>query len=328
MVHIERKVKRQFKEISLAITTESFNADGTSKIYTTASTILSQSHCRVDLYYDEVDHEINQTLWDVINNSIVFNDAPLLGQTVKITISTDGEGLETAPSLYSDVASNITSIITVASIEQDIKDVSSLATQITSVAADKATLDSLFNDKATLDSLYTDKATLDSLFNDKATLDSLYADKATLDSLYTDKASLDAIYSNLTEILEVRLRAWEAEASKRTANSYASEPEDVFVNITTSNGDGTFTITPTTAYSALHYRNKTSDIAGGSLIAANNLDDLQDVVTARSNLGVSIGSDIPSLLQTVSTATKYDDATTGVDYKLYIDNGDIILEEI
>jgi len=53
-----------------------------------------------------------------------------------------------------------------------------------------------------------------------------------------------------------QLRAWEAEAEKKTADSYANEPEDTFVKRYTSNGDGTFTATDTTEYSALHWKNK------------------------------------------------------------------------
>lgn len=46
---------------------------------------------------------------------------------------------------------------------------------------------------------------------------------------------------------------WEAEASEMTAQSFASEPVDVFVKVFTSNDDGTFQSTTTTLYSALHW---------------------------------------------------------------------------
>lgn len=56
-----------------------------------------------------------------------------------------------------------------------------------------------------------------------------------------------------------RLLEWEAEAAAMTSNSYAVEPVGVFVKIYTSNGDGTFTATPTTSYSALHHQAKSED---------------------------------------------------------------------
>lgn len=53
-----------------------------------------------------------------------------------------------------------------------------------------------------------------------------------------------------------QLAAWDAEAEVLTANSYALQPEDVFVNIYTSDDDGTFTVTATTEYSSLHWAAK------------------------------------------------------------------------
>ena len=53
-----------------------------------------------------------------------------------------------------------------------------------------------------------------------------------------------------------QLRAWEAEAEKMTADSYATQVEDSFIVDYTSNADGTFTGTPTTEYSALHWAAK------------------------------------------------------------------------
>jgi len=47
--------------------------------------------------------------------------------------------------------------------------------------------------------------------------------------------------------------ALDAEAERMTADSYATEAEDAFVKVYTSNGDGTFTATNTTEYSSLHY---------------------------------------------------------------------------
>jgi len=59
-----------------------------------------------------------------------------------------------------------------------------------------------------------------------------------------------------------QLDAWTAEAEKLTAASYADEAEDVFVKIYTSDGDGTFTATDTTEYSALHWAAKAEEVGG------------------------------------------------------------------
>ena len=61
--------------------------------------------------------------------------------------------------------------------------------------------------------------------------------------------------------ISTELSKWEAEASQMTADSYATEAEDVFVNMWTSDGDGTFTSTPTVDYSALHWAAKSDAMA-------------------------------------------------------------------
>lgn len=53
--------------------------------------------------------------------------------------------------------------------------------------------------------------------------------------------------------IESQLSEWLAEASALSAESEASAPYNTFVNDVTSNGDGTFTYTPTTRYSAYHW---------------------------------------------------------------------------
>jgi len=65
-----------------------------------------------------------------------------------------------------------------------------------------------------------------------------------------------------------QLRMWEAEAERMTADSYATEVEDVYVKTYTSDGDGTFTASDTTEYSALHYSAKS---AASSLDSADNI---------------------------------------------------------
>lgn len=65
-----------------------------------------------------------------------------------------------------------------------------------------------------------------------------------------------------------QLRVWEAEAHRLTADSYATEAEDVFVKVYTSNGDGTFTSTNTTDYSAYHWERKAT-----SLVTSGAIDD-------------------------------------------------------
>jgi len=63
------------------------------------------------------------------------------------------------------------------------------------------------------------------------------------------------------------LDKWITEAERMTTDSYATEPENVFVKSYVSDGDGTFTATDTTEYSALHWSAKAEASAQGT--AAN-----------------------------------------------------------
>lgn len=69
-------------------------------------------------------------------------------------------------------------------------------------------------------------------------------------------------------VIIAKEEAWRAEAERLTANSYATEPEDVYVKIYTSNNDGTFTITDTTDYSSYHWERKAT-----TLIIEGIIDD-------------------------------------------------------
>jgi hypothetical protein len=182
-----------------------------------------------------------------------------------------------------------------------------------SLYADKAVLDSLYADKSKLDSIFADKSKLDSIFNDKTTLDSIYADKATLDSIFADKETIDAIYANLANINTVagdtlainditseplrqavldaganataadaratdsQLEAWISEAHRMTADSISDEPEDVLVKVYTSNGDGTFSYSNSTGYSAFHWYRKAGLAANGSAVNISYDDVTNDI---------------------------------------------------
>ena len=63
-----------------------------------------------------------------------------------------------------------------------------------------------------------------------------------------------------------QLKTWESEAWTMTANSYATEAEDVFVKVYTSDGDGTFTATDTTEYSSFHWQQKAFTLVADGII--------------------------------------------------------------
>lgn len=87
----------------MAITTEVFTANGSQKEFQVASKILSENHIRVDI--DSV--HITSSNYDVVGSVVLLNEAPESGSVVKVTVSTDGEGLSTAPDELTSIAENI-----------------------------------------------------------------------------------------------------------------------------------------------------------------------------------------------------------------------------
>ncbi|MDX1809730.1 MAG: hypothetical protein R3331_09340 [Sulfurospirillaceae bacterium] len=227
-------------------------------------------------------------------------------------------------------ATNITNINALAAIIDGINSLVSDKATLDSLYTDKATLDSLYADKNVLDTLYADKATLDSLFADKATLDALFADKDALDSLYADKTKLDAIFTDLdaininaTNITDIqnaytnaqnaKLQAWIAQAESLTADSYANQAEDVFVDVYTSNGDGTFTATPTTEYSAYHWKQKAQAISNGSIDGLSDVDTTGKVDKSSLIFDTASGEWIATVLDKSSIGLDKVDNTSDIN---------------
>jgi len=96
--------------------------------------------------------------------------------------------------------------------------------------------------------------------------------------------NMAAIIAAPTAATNAQLKAWEAEAERLTADSYATEPEDVFVKVYTSNGNGSFTATPTTEYSSVHWAAK----AAASVASIGSLDSLSDVAITTPSSGQSL----------------------------------------
>lgn len=82
-----------------------------------------------------------------------------------------------------------------------------------------------------------------------------------------------------------QLKAWESEASQLTSDSYATEAYNVPVKVYTSNADGTFTITNTTEYSALHWRTVAETKVRGDVA---DVDTLAELVLFDSNVANTV----------------------------------------
>lgn len=227
--------------------------------------------------------------------------------------------------ILTNVHNNIDDIKTNASQSEEITTLANISVQLSSLFADKDKLSSIYADKTTLDALYSIKSKLDSIYADKDKLNSLYADKTTLDTLYLNIEKLNSVFDNLTVIQNAeenannaKLDKWRTESYKLACLSYAIQPEDEYVKIYTSNGDGTFTITDTTEYSALHYKNKAQSIAGGTVLAENVEISSSETL---ENFATSINLSISSLQNILNVSqTDLDTAQERVNYILNLES--------
>ena len=87
-----------------------YNGDGSTRDFTILGEILSESHLRV--WIDDVLQSSDD--WDLLGNTVLFNDAPDDGANVQFLVSTTGTDFPSNPSAIGDVSININDVITVA----------------------------------------------------------------------------------------------------------------------------------------------------------------------------------------------------------------------
>ena len=210
--------------------------------------------------------------WDLVDNSISFYTAPATGSRVYIEVATTSEEFGdtiTQPSVeraieaaaaaeLSAAEAEANTVITNADVVSTNADVVLTNADVVSTNADatQTALD-VVSTNADVVLTHADVALTNAdVVSTNADVVLTNAD-ATSTSADTLETAADVMASNASATSS-QLSAWEAEAEKMTADSYATELEDVVVKVYTSNGDGTFTATPTTEYSALHYKNKSA----------------------------------------------------------------------
>lgn len=212
--------------------------------------------------------------WDLVDNSISFYTPPYAGSRVYIEVATTSEEFgdtlvqpsveraeaAAAASEASAAAALVSEGNAAASEAQAAAEAAlaaaeaaaALASQVAAAASAAAALVSEGNASA---SEIAAAASAVTAANEAAASAASAAAAAASAVTAATEAAASAVSAN-----DSQLRAWEAEAEKMTADSYATEAEDVFVNSWASDGDGTFTATPTTDYSALHHSAKAAAV--------------------------------------------------------------------
>ena len=189
----------------MAIVTESFTANGTQKTFTVGNDILSDSHCRIHFYYDSgtglADHEVVSSEWDLLGKStVVFNTAPTNLYIVKITTSSDGSGLDAAPSEISDVASNIAAILNVNSIDAEIVTVSGISSDVTTVALNDAHVTTVATNIANINIVVAIDSDVTAVALNNSDISAVNANKVNIDAVAANEVNINAVNTNKTNI--------------------------------------------------------------------------------------------------------------------------------
>lgn len=139
------------------------------------------------------------------------------------------------------------------------------------------------------------------------------------DAVTTSAANAEAAAASATQ---AELYEWEAEAERLTADSYATEAEDVPVNLVTSDGDGTFTYTPITEYSALHWAAKAATFNPALYYTQTEIDEFAQIW---QNQATTITPSADSDYTLTAAENKYGrlilvDGSWTTDHNIIIDN--------
>ena len=210
------------------------------------------------------------------------------------TVQTNGETFESNIDLLStldvqisNVGNHIAALITTS---DNILDVNTNALNIVDINTNAANIASIITNAANITDINTNALNIVDINTNALNIDSINTNAANIIDI--QNAEENAIIATERSIIATtkateasdsadysELRRWESESFRLTAESYAVEPEDIYVKIYTSNGDGTFTVTDTTDYSALHYEAK-------AFVSANSID-LDSLVSKTSPTGAA-----------------------------------------
>ena len=192
-----------------------------------------------------------------INNVSDNMDVVLRVDLDAVDIGTVSENVSIVEIVANDLGSNFS--------HQD--DYGSITSPIESAVVGTSHIINVSNNIDTINVLDFNMVNINAVGNDIA---SVNTNSTNINSIIDVSTNMASVVSAVDNANEAEKSKWISEASKMTSDSYATEPEDVFVKEYTSNDDGTFTVTNTSEYSALHWAIKTADLVSEGVIDDDN----------------------------------------------------------
>lgn len=308
---------------------------GGIRVFNSDFPIKSKEYIR--LFLDEVGDGVTyitltEGLYDVINESVVFDTAPV-GAIIVLQVATTPDELSANPSETTLLVGMQTEIL---ALYGSLDAIDSVGTDVakgigTNQPTDSAILNALTNATQTQADVILTNADVVSTNADvvlthadvgftnadvvttgnNVTASSGFADASEISKIASGVwagASQTSANESASSATASELSAWEAEAEALTATSYATEAIGVEVNIVTSDGDGTFTYTPQTGmYSALHYQNSSEGVPNLAVTNTTNPSTHIDTQNGSINVINGIGGATFERTQTTVDSTTYAD---------------------
>jgi len=185
------------------ISSKVFIGDGSTKVFPIDFEILGENY--VQIWIDDI--PINdKTKYDIINNSIVFNDdnIPAIDVKIIITVATTAQeiaDLNAPPSGIDIVSDNIDNVNTVAidiaSVKTNSDNIDSIKTNATSIAD--------INTVATdINSVKTNSDNIDSIKTNATNIDNINTNATNIANINTNASNIDSINTNATNIDSIK----------------------------------------------------------------------------------------------------------------------------
>lgn len=281
-----------------------------SIVFTVApqSTVYSQIELRIADESDElIESPSNIAL---VAGSIANVDTVATNISAVNTVSTNITAVQ-------NVSANATNINTVAT------NIANVNTVVTNIANVNTTASNIANVNAVGSDLLEPISEINTVATDIANVNTVGLAITAVNTVATSIANVNSVATtivpNIVEILladdnaiiaatkaneasdsatSAQLDAWIAEAESMTAEAYATTPLNTFVSEYTSNGDGTFTATPTSKYSALHWAATVDD---ANFVHITGDETIAGVKTFSSTISGSINGNSETVTNGVYT---------------------------
>lgn len=186
-----------------------YNTDGSTRTYPSSKHIASKQH--VAVYFKSVSTStwtvIEQTLYDLVNNSIVFTDAPdnVLYSEIEIRVADTAAELTESPSDIATVAGSIASVNTVAGAITSVETVSGNIAAVSTVSGAIANVNTVATNVANVNTVATNVANVNTVATNVANVNTVATNIANVNTVSTNVTNVNTVATNISDVNTVAI---------------------------------------------------------------------------------------------------------------------------